>query len=260
MYVPYQRVSRGAATYTAVLGLALALSCAGLGFGQETSFADREDDAQADRELATTPASTTAPPVEQHKRIFGIIPNYRTYPMMADYKPLSPEEKFKIGMNDSFDRGSFILAAAFAGKGQLSNSSPAFGQGVSGYAKYLGTAYGDILIGDFMTEAIYPTLLHQDPRYFRRGTGSGLSRVGYAVGQIFWTHKDSGGSQFNYSEILGNSTAVAISNAYYPDDRTAGNAVSKLTIQLGVDAAGNLLKEFWPDLERKLSRKHDSGN
>jgi hypothetical protein len=107
-----------------------------------------------------------------------------------------------------------------------------------------------------MTEAIYPTLLHQDPRYFRRGTGSGLSRLGYAMGQIFWTHKDSGGTQFNYSEVLGNSTAVAISNAYYPDNRTASDAVSKLGIQLSVDMASNVLKEFWPDVERKLNRKH----
>ena len=32
-----------------------------------------------------------------------------------------------------------------------------------------------------MTEVIYPSLLHQDPRYFRRGTGSVWSRVGYAA-------------------------------------------------------------------------------
>ena len=76
------------------------------------------------------------------------------------------------------------------------------------------------------------------------------------MAQIFWTHKDSGGTQFNYSEVIGNSTAVAISNAYYPDNRTASDAVSKLGIQLSVDTASNILKEFWPDIERKLRRKH----
>jgi hypothetical protein len=107
-----------------------------------------------------------------------------------------------------------------------------------------------------MTEAVFPTLLHQDPRYFRRGIGSGWSRLGYAMGQIFWTHRDSGGTQFNYSEIIGNSTAVAISNAYYVDNRTATDAASKLGVQLGFDMASNILKEFWPDLERKFRRKH----
>jgi hypothetical protein len=75
------------------------------------------------------------------------------------------------------------------------------------------------------------------------------------MGQIFWTHRDSGGTQFNFSEVLGNSAAVAISNAYYADNRTASNAVSGLGIQLGVDMASNVLKEFWPDLERKFKRK-----
>ena len=112
-----------------------------------------------------------------------------------------------------------------------------------------------------MTEAVFPTLLHQDPRYFRRGTGSGWSRLGYAMGQIFWTHRDSGGVQFNYSEIAGNSVAVAISNAYYADNRTARDAVSKLGMQIGVDMAANILKEFWPEVERKLPwRQHHDPN
>ena len=120
--------------------------------------------------------------------------------------------------------------------------------------RYFGSSYGDLGIGDYMTEAVFPTLLYQDPRYFRRGNGSGRSRLAYAVGQIFWTHRDSGGTQFNYSEIVGNSAAVAISNAYYADNRTAGKSVSKLGFQIGIDMCGNILKEFWPDLQRKFRR------
>ena len=89
----------------------------------------------------------------------------------------------------------------------------------------------------------------------RGGARGGLSRFAYAISQVFWTHRDSGGTQFNYSEWLGNSTAVAISNAYYRDHRSACNSISKLTMQVGVDAVGNVLKEFWPDLLRKFSKK-----
>ncbi len=190
------------------------------------------------------------------KRLFWIIPNYRTFPEQDNYKPITIKEKFKIARDDSFDRGTIALAAAFAGEGQLSNSSPSFGQGAKGYGHYFATAYADLVIGDFMTEAVYPSILHQDPRYFRRGTGRGLSRLGYATGQIFWTRTDSRGKQFNYSEIVGNSTAVAISTAYYPDGRDVGSAVSKLGTQIGVDMVGNILKEFWPDIRRKFSRDH----
>lgn len=205
-----------------------------------------------------TPASSENknPTQSESKRIFGIVPNYRTSPSLNDFEPLTSGAKFKIATEDAFDRGTFVLAALFAGESQLTNANRSFGQGAAGYGRYFGTSFADFAIGDYMTEAIYPSLLHQDPRYFRRGTGSGWSRLGYAMGQIFWTHGDSGNTQFNFSELIGNSTAVAISNAYYADNRTASDAGSKLGMQLGVDTAANVLKEFWPDIERKFLRKH----
>jgi hypothetical protein len=125
---------------------------------------------------------------------------------------------------------------------------------MAGFARYYGSSYGSFAIGNFMTEAVYPSLVHQDPRYFRRGSG-GWSRLTYAMGQIFVTHGDNRKTQFNISEIAGNATAVAISNTYNPDSRTASDAAENLGIQLGVGMAGNILKEFGPDLYRKVSRK-----
>jgi len=207
-------------------------------------------------ETAVTQGSgSSSPRPNESKRILGIIPNYKTSPTLEHYEPLTSREKFKLASEDAFDRGTVVLAALFAGQSQLSNSNRPFGQGAAGYGKYFGATYGDFFIGDYMTGAIFPTLLHQDPRYFRRGDGSGWSRLRYAVGEIFWTRRDSGGTQFNFSEVLGNSTASAISTAYYADNRSAANAASNLGVQLGVDTLSNILKEFWPDLERKFSRK-----
>jgi hypothetical protein len=200
-------------------------------------------------------ASSNPPQEHEAKRLLGIVPNYRTSPSLNNYAPLTVGEKFKVASEDAFDRGTIGLAAIFAGESQLTNANRSFGQGGAGFGRYFGTAYSDLVIGDYMTEYVFPTLLHQDPRYFRRGTGSGWTRVGYAVGQTFWTHHDSGGTQFNYSEWLGNSAAVAISNSYYSDNRTASDAVSKLGMQIAVDTAANILKEFWPDIERKFRRK-----
>jgi hypothetical protein len=190
------------------------------------------------------------------KRILGIIPNYRTSPSLTNYEPILTKEKFAIASRDSFGPGTVILAAAFAGEGQLTNSNRAFGQGAAGYGQYFGASYGDLVIGNYMTEAIYPTILHQDPRYFRRGTGTTWSRLRYAIGQTFWTHSDSGRMQFNYSEVLGNATGVAIATAYYEDNRDAGDAVTKFGTQIGVDMASNVLKEFSADINRKFFRKH----
>ena len=201
-------------------------------------------------------SSTDEPPELAPKRILGVIPNYRTSPTLKDYAPLRPKEKFKIASQDSFDRGTLVLGALFGGEAQLAKSTPSFGQGVAGYARYFAASYTDFVVGNYMTEAIYPSILHQDPRYFRRATGSAWSRLGWAMSQIFRTYTDSGGRQFNFSEIIGNSTTVAISNAYYPDNRNVSDALTKLGIQIGVDMAANILKEFSPELNRTFSRKH----
>jgi hypothetical protein len=231
--------------------------CAALAFAALACVApcqeiSRTEPAQPDPHMKSESSDASE---HESSHILGIIPNYRTFPSLNNYEPLTSREKFKIASEDSLDRGTFALAALFGGLGQVTGENKSFGQGAAGFGKYFGASYGDLLIGNYMSEAVYPSILHQDPRYFRRGTGSGPSRFAYAISRIFWTRRDSGGTQFNYSEWLGNSTAVAISNAYYPDQRNAGSALSNLAMQIGVDTVGNVLKEFWPDLRHKFSKK-----
>jgi hypothetical protein len=121
---------------------------------------------------------------QESKRILGITPNYRTSPSLLNYEPLTVGEKFKVASEDSFDRGTVALAAFFGAEGQLTNANRTFGQGGAGFGRYFGAAYGDLVIGDYMTEAVFPTLLHQDPRYFRRGTGTGRARLRYAMARL----------------------------------------------------------------------------
>ena len=128
---------------------------------------------------------------------------------------------------------------------------------MKGYAKRFASSYGDQAIGNMMTEAIFPSLLREDPRYFRIGEAGGSTwhRVGYALTRVFVVRTDKGKWDFNYSEWLGNGATVAISNLYYPDTRNASDNVQKLGIQVGTDALSQVLKEFWPDLKRHLSKK-----
>jgi hypothetical protein len=126
---------------------------------------------------------------------------------------------------------------------------------MSGYAKRFATSYGDQMIGNMMTEGFVPALLHEDPRYFRLGEGTKTHRTLYALSAIFWTKMDSGRKSFNIAEWGGNSAAAAISNAYYPDTRDARDNVQKLMIQCATDAFSNVLKEFWPDVKKKLHKQ-----
>ena len=202
------------------------------------------------------PPPVTATPTARDKRVFGFLPNYRTADASAPFTPISARRKMTIACQDSFDWPVYPTAAAFAALYHLEDQSPSFGQGMQGYAKRFAAAYGDQMIGNMLTEGILPALTHEDPRYFRLGQGTTLHRLGYALSRILVTRLDSGGRMFNFSEVLGNGLAVAASNTWYPDTRTVTDNVHKLTIQLAADSFSNVLKEFWPDVKRRLQKKH----
>ena len=212
-------------------------------------------------ESSTRPSDSGANPVVEPdppggKRIAGVLPNYRTADISQEGTAISWKRKLDIARRDSFDYPLVGLAATFAAIGQLDNSQPSFGQGMQGYAHRWATNYADQAMGNIFTEGLFPAMLHEDPRYFRRGYGSGMSRVGYAVSRVIVTQKDGGGTRFNFSEWMGNASAVAISNAYYPDNRNALDNSTKLLTQIGTDALSQVLKEFWPDIRKRFSKKN----
>ena len=191
----------------------------------------------------------------EDKRILWFFTNHRTTDDSEALLKLTPRGKLGIAFGDATDRAIFLQTAFISGVGQATNANPSFGQGMEGYARRFGTTYADFAVENMMTEGIFPTLLHQDPRYFRRREGTGRSRFGFAISRLFITRTDSGKGQFNFSEVVGGATSLAISNAYYPDGRSVGNNMGRYALQLGFDAASNVLKEFWPDLKRKLPRR-----
>lgn len=205
--------------------------------------------------LAQDNGQTVPVQAPEDKRIFGVLPNNRTTEASIPFHAITTKQKMTIAFKDSFDLTVYPTAALFAGLYQLENQNPSFGQGMAGYAKRFGTAYGDQLTGNMMTEGIVPSLLHQDPRYFRAGEGTKKSRTWYALRGILVCRTDSGGHTFNVSEWGGNAAAVALSNAYYSDTRDVSDNVQKLLIACATDAFSNVLKEFWPDVKKRLHKK-----
>jgi hypothetical protein len=203
-------------------------------------------------QLAVPPA--TAP---EDKRIFGVLPNYRTTENSIPFHPITAKQKLTIAAKDSFDWPAYVTAGLFASLYQLENQNPAFGQGVAGYAKRAATAYGDQMIGNMFQEGIIPAVFHQDPRYFRLGEGSTMHRTWYALTRVIVARMDSGKETFNFSEWGGAMAVAAISNAYYPNTRNVNDNVQKVFIACATDAFSNVAKEFWPDIKRRLKRHHE---
>jgi hypothetical protein len=197
-------------------------------------------------------------PKKKDDRMFYVMPNYLTVDSQSQVPPVSSKEKFSMAVKGSFDPYEFTIVGIVAGIRQAENSSPAFGQGMKGYAKRYGAAFADQVDGNIMVGGVYPTILKIDPRYYRLGRGSYAHRFGYAIDRIFVARRDSGTHMFNIPEFAGNATAIAISNFYYPAaDRGFSTSLSGWGLQMGIDAFGNELKEFWPDIHGYLQKKHE---
>jgi hypothetical protein len=222
--------------------------------GQETKV---PPDAPSARQTQSKPSNlidhNQQEPSKNH--ILWIIPNYRSDENSAEIKPLTAAEKMKVSMDDSFDPSAFLVAGIFAGISMAERQYTSFGTGAQGFGKYYGGAFADQAIGNLMTEGLFPVALHQDPRYFVRGTGGFWKRTGYAISREFITRGDDGLNHFNTSELAGNAVAAGISNLYYPaTDRSFGNTADKWGQQIALDTFFNVTKEFWPDVRNKLFR------
>lgn len=181
---------------------------------------------------------------EESQRVLGVFPNfYSVYD--SNTPPLTTRQKYQLAFRDMIDPMSFAGAAALAAGEPIENKYPGYGVGIEGYARRFGAAYANDFDGRMLGSAVFPSLFHQDPRYFYKGTGSIRSRALYAVAQTFYCRSDSGRQEPNYSEVLGSFTAAGLSNLYYP---AANRGVSLVffngLIELGGHAGTNLVREF----------------
>lgn len=189
---------------------------------------------------------------EEKQRVLGILPNYYTS-YIWNAAPMKPKLKFDMALRTAIDPMTFLVTAGVAGVEQAHKTFPGYGQGMEGYAKRYGASYADTVSARMFGSAIYPVLLHQDPRYFYQGSGSVRSRVLYALLSTVICRGDNGELQPNYSHILGSFTAAGISNLYRaPSDRQASLTFRNGLIVLGGGAITNLLREF-------VSKKVTSG-
>jgi hypothetical protein len=226
-------------------------------------------DSQSSKDAKTDEAGTSA---TSKDRLFFALPNFLTLENAGQVPPLTAGQKFKVVAQGSFDPIQIVWYGALSGISQAENSEPGFGQGWEAYGKRYGAYAADGTIENFFVGAILPSVLHQDPRYFQSGHGSFFNRTEYAVSRIFVTRTDSGHHQFNFSEIIGSALAAGISTysyhphpGYHPEpgvnvpyiasDRTLKNTASVWGSQVGYDTITLVIKEFWPDIRRKIKKQ-----
>jgi hypothetical protein len=181
---------------------------------------------------------------QEKQRILGVVPNFNTT-NVQDAAPLSPGQKFQLMSRSAADPFQFVASGLVAGWNQARDNFAGYGQGAQGYAKRFGAAYTDQFDGLLWGNAILPILLHEDPRYFRKGTGSFKKRLFYAISTTVITKNDNGTWGPNYANVLGNIISGGISNAYYPaSDRGVGLTFQNAATVTAEGAIGSIFVEF----------------
>jgi hypothetical protein len=225
------------------------------------SQADKPKDAKEEQDKTTVDDQIGKSKLEKetgtiNDRIFEVMPNYGTVETSQILPPLTTGQKFRLATAGVFDWTAYPFNGVLAAVAQAKNDPASWGQGWGAYGKRYGESFADNSIGTYMTTAIFPSLLHEDPRYYQLGRGSFAHRAYHAVNRLFVIRTDSGHDRFNISESLGNAVAAGISNVYHPaEDRTVSRNLATLGLLIMWDGVGNEMKEFWPDIRRKVLHK-----
>lgn len=194
---------------------------------------------------------------EEQQRLLGVVPNFNVV-LNGQALPLSGRQKWNLALHGVVD--PFYFGWAFAvggGYSELVDSNSGYGWGPAGYFKRVGANYADNVNGALIGNALLPQLLHQDPRYFRKGTGSIKGRIWVAALSTVVCRGDNGKKQVNVSNVLGNYISGAISNAYYPaNQRGIGLTLENGTEVTLFGALGGQMYEFAPDIIRILFHRH----
>ncbi|MGH9681469.1 MAG: hypothetical protein ACRD4Y_16095, partial [Candidatus Acidiferrales bacterium] len=247
------------------------LGCAGAARAQQLPKSKPSPEtvsAQASGPAPTAPTCIQPPPMVRledydgpFKKTIGLfarqlerntvhVPHYKPGVMMCSF---GLTDKFVLFVRDSVDPVSFIAAGFSAGISQAENEDPSFGQGAAGYGKRFGAAFADQASFRFFNDFAYPTLFHEDPRYYRLGEGSTGRRLKHVVWHEFVAYRDNGHVMFNYSAWLGISSAVVLSNVYHPGNKRGfAPAALQVSVDIAADMGSNVLREFWPEIARKF--------
>jgi hypothetical protein len=217
-----------------------------------TSSGDNANNESGLMGVEPAPASAAVAPSAPDKRLFGIIPNHRTDQFQPQYEPLTTRQKFAIARSDSFDWPNYLLLIGYAAQAQVASKGFKHNGSIKGFGEFYARSVSDQIIGSYVTEAILPSILHEDPRFFRYGRGSFLRRASHAAGSVFVVRRDDGGSRIAISELAGNAAVNALTTLYYPESRSAHEALERYAMQIGNDMIANFLAEFMPDIKRHI--------
>ncbi|MHB1022563.1 MAG: hypothetical protein ACYC46_08050 [Acidobacteriaceae bacterium] len=202
----------------------------------------------------------TGPVNPDDQKILKVLPNYKTVDPSQHPGPMSVQGKFRLVEKELFQPVTLFTASYNAALAQAEDTDPKYGQGWGPYAQRFGAAITRESTQTLFSDAVFPILLREDPRYYREGNEySFLHRSLYAASRVVITRTDAGRNVPNFAMFAGRASAAALTQLYYPPASQSGSAVYMGVVNaLGGVALNNLVREFWPEIRRNIL--HERGN
>jgi len=166
---------------------------------------------------------------------------------------MTPKQKAWLATRDVIDpfNGITILgnSAIFVG----ANSHSSYGPGMTGFGTNVGVSYSQDVTNEFFGTFLIPSIVHQDPHYYRLPAASIKRRIAHAFYQVVWTQGDDGKGMLNYANLLGFALDDEIGNLYVPGQQTDMRASAKrYVLAFSLAPIDNFITEFVPDLARRI--------
>jgi hypothetical protein len=201
----------------------------------------------------TVPPPTN--PIQSSVALFQVLQQKsRVFPDLAtNVEPFGTWQKFKLAANNSVSFSTVGQALVAAGFSQAINSASGYGQGVDGYAKRFGAdmarSASDNLFGTFLIASV----MHEDPRFYVKKGLSLKETLKYAGQRLVYTRSDSGDRVINFDGLLGPLASEGLANTYYPKtNRGVGSTFVRYSSDQGWKFCGNVVRQYWPRINRKL--------
>jgi hypothetical protein len=214
------------------------------------------DQGGQDTQKPAGPAGAIAEGVKKPVDVFNLLDEKSiVFPdIAASTQPLTPSEKFELFVDNSISVHTIMWSALGSAVGQADDSPTGFGQGWDAYADRFGSSMARGASGEFFGTFVLASAMHYDPRFFPERDPSLGHAIVYSVSRVFVSRDDAGKRVVNVPGLVGPLLGEALANVYWPDrNRTVGDTFFRYGVDLATRAGGNMLREYWPVVYRKLS-------
>lgn len=246
-----------------VVGISCLFCCSLVAMAQGTPPAVFLQSQQTQSEEIPERSEQGSPPVPQSstfqqmtsmiKREVNKAIDGKSCPSVDNWRPLSTREKFGFFLNHTYSPRTFADAAVDALKNTMRNNNPQYERGFMGLGQRYGVNLGTSETEVFFERFLVPSMLKQDPRYFRNPSLPFTRRALYSMSRVLITRADNGRETANTSRILGAAASQALSDLYVPGRGQGMHPIlGRVSFDLMRDAGFNLIHEFWPDLRRRF--------